>query len=515
LQFGSRGLFLGMFVRRNKNRSGSVSIQLAFKEGRRNKVFKTVGIAHTQREEELLIRLANNEIDRLKSVGNLFAEHDDLVVENFVSGIGNGDLRHVGSQLILAKIYQKVGYPTDGSRDLFKHLVLSRLISPGSKLKLVDYLKKHAKISVSVHTIYRFLDHITDQLKSDIEQITFAYTQKIVGNSIGVLFYDMTTLYFEASEPDELRMLGFNKDGKHQHPQIFIGLLITHFGYPLGYDIFEGNISESHTLLPMLEKFQRRFAIDKPVIVADSALLSKNNLHELRKANYTYILGGRIRNESAEIKQKILGLQVDESGPKHLYNKGKRIVVSYSAKRAKKDRHNREKGLKRLEKKVRNKKVTKGHINNRGYNKYLTLQGDARIDIDYKKFNADQVWDGLKGYVTNTKLSDREVIAQYGHLWQIEKAFRISKTDLQIRPIYHRIRTRIDAHICICFAAYMIYKEFERILKINNTGFSVEKALDEIRHMQELTYTLPKSGEIKTQLLNPNPSQEKLLNLMI
>ena len=115
------------------------------------------------------------------------------------------------------------------------------------------------------------------------------------------------------------------------------------------------------------------------------------------------------------------------------------------------------------------------------------------IKIDYDKYKADKVWDGLKGYMTNTHLSRNDIIGNYSQLWQIEKAFRISKTDLRIRPIYHRLKERIEAHICICFTAYAIYKELERILKANKIDISVEKAIEQIREIRQLQYTLPKS----------------------
>lgn len=130
--------------------------------------------------------------------------------------------------------------------------------------------------------------------------------------------------------------------------------------------------------------------------------------------------------------------------------------------------------------------MTKEHINNRGYNKYLELTGEVNITIDYGKFEADNAWDGLKGYVTNTHLSRKKVIGNYSQLRQVEKAFRISKTDLRIPPIYHRLKDRIEAHICICFTAYAIYKELERLLKNNNIDLSVEKAIEQIKEIRQL-----------------------------
>lgn len=504
-----------MFVRKKRNKSGSVSIQILSKVGRRNKLIKSVGCAKTNREEELLLLLANTEIQKLQGTQVLFEEHDDLVVENFVNSISNDHLKIIGPELILGKIYKKMGFPNDGCPNYFKNLVLSRLVYPGSKLKTVDYFREHLNTDVSVYTIYRFLDELNLKLKSEIEHITFEHTKKVLQGKIGVVFYDMTTLYFEASKQDDYRVPGFNKDGKHQHPQIMIGLLVSSFGYPVGYQIFEGNTSETKTLIPVLGNFQKKFNIEKPTVVADAALLSEKNLNALKANNYEYILGGKIKNESEQIKAKILSLKVKENQPKELKSKNGRLIISYSLKRAKKDKQNREKGLKRLEKRVASGKLTKDQVNNRGYNKYLRLSGSIKIEIDYEKYQADVDWDGLKGYVTNTKLHRREIIKNYSQLWQIEKAFRISKTDLRIRPIYHRIKERIEAHICICFTAYAIYKELERILKVNKIGLSSEKSIEQIKEIKQLKYTLPKSKETKTKILKPTEIQEKLINMKI
>jgi transposase len=479
------------------------------------RVIKTIGCAKTMREEELMIQLANTELERLSGNQSLFIEHDDLVVDNFVNSIANNHLQIIGSELILGKIYSKIGFPEEGCPDYFRNLVLCRLVYPGSKLKTVEYFRWHLNIEVSVYTIYRFLDKLNSKLKPKIERISFEYTKKLLRGNIGVVFYDMTTLYFEASEEDDYRIMGFNKDGKHQQPQIIIGLLVGNYGYPIGYQIFEGNTSETKTLIPVLEAFQEKFDIEKPIIVADAALLSEKNIYALQDNGYEYILGARLKNESDEIKTKALNLRVEEDNPKELKNKYGRLIVSFSSKRAYNDRKNREKGLKRLEKKVKSGKLNKDHINNRGYNKYLKLSGEISISIDYEKYEADCVWDGLKGYVTNTHLSRKEVIDNYYQLWQVEKAFRISKTDLRIRPIYHRLKERIEAHICICFTAYAVYKELERLLKKNKIDLSPEKAIAHIREIRQLQYVLPKSRKMKTKILKPTDIQESLLNMNI
>ena len=504
-----------VFIRKNKNRSGSVSIQIIQKIGRQNKVIKTIGSARTQREEELLLLLARTEMERIQGLQSLFVEHDDAVVDNFVDSIANDHLQIVGSELILGKIYQQIGYPDDGGNNFFRNLVLCRLVYPGSKYKTVEYFKRHLNLDVSVYSVYRFLDELHSQLKERVEQITFEYTRKVLKGKIGVVFYDMTTLYFEASEEDDFRITGYSKDGKHHQPQIVIGLLVGSHGYPIGYEIFEGNTSETKTLIPVLESFQEKFELDKPIVIADAALLSQKNIDALVAEGYQYILGGRLKNESEEIKSKVLDKEIREGHPVQLQHPNGRLIVTYSSKRAHNDRENRRKGLKRLEKRVNSGKLSKKHINNRGYNKYLKLIGDITITIDYDKYNADSVWDGLKGYITNTTLSKNQVVGNYQQLWQIEKAFRISKTDLRIRPVYHRLKHRIEAHICICFAAYAVYKELERILAKNNIDLSPEKAINEIKDIRQLQYKLPKSGQMKTKLLQLNDSQTHLINMRI
>jgi len=504
-----------MFVRKKKNKSGTISIQIINKNRGKYKVLKTIGCANTNREEELMTLLAKTEMEKISGNQSLFVEYDDLVVENFVNSIANDHLQIIGTELILGKIYDKIGYLKDVGLDYFRNLVLCRLVYPGSKLKTVKYFKRHLNIDVSVYTIYRFLDELNSKLKTSIEQVTFEYTKKLLRGKVGVVFYDMTTLYFEASEEDDYRVPGFNKDGKHQQPQIMIGLLVSNHGYPIGYQIFEGNTSETKTLIPVLELFQEKFSINKPIIIADAALLSEKNLQALQDNKYQYIIGARIKNETNVIKQKILELNVVENKPKELKCKNGRLILSYSPKRAYKDNKNRQKGLKRLEKRLKSGKLTKEHINNRGYNKYLKLTGEINIAIDYNEYDNDRVWDGLKGYVTNTNLTRKQIIGNYSQLWQIEKAFRISKTDLRIRPVYHRLKERIEAHICICFTAYAIYKELERLLRVNKIDISPEKAIEQIKEIKQLRYVLPKSQQVKTQILKPSEIQSTLLNMKI
>ena len=328
------------------------------------------------------------------------------------------------------------------------------------------------------------------------------------------MFYDMTTLYFEASDEDDLRMCGFSKEGRHRNPQIFLGLLVAVGGNPIGYEIFEGNIHESRTLIPMVESLAGRFGFDHPVVIADAGLLSRNNIDALDEAGYQYILGARPRNDSADVKERILSMKLrDGQVRSFMRGDGCRVVVSMSDARAGNDARNRRDGLRRLEKRLGAGKLTKNNINNRGYNKYLRMEGEIRISIDYGKFNSDAAWDGIKAYITNSMLPPGKIVANYHNLWFIERAFRMNKTDLRIRPIYHRLRNRIEGHICICFTAYTIMLELERRIKAAKAPFSLNKARELTKNIYSITYTLPETGEEKTTVLQMSDEQKLLVEI--
>jgi len=496
-----------MFIRKKRNRSGNISIQIIQKQHGKYVVIKTLGTSGDEEEIDRLYKQAQEAIPRLFNQITLF---DDPLALPRVDEVGNDDIRVVGPELVFGRIFDHIGFNRIPDQ-LFRDLVISRITHPGSKLQLSEYLRENNRQEISADNIYYFLDKLNSKYKQQVEDISFAHTRQLLNGRIGVVFYDMTTIYFESSQPDELRMTGFSKDGKHQHPQIFLGLLVGKNGYPIGYDIFEGGIYEGHTLIPVLEKFERRFDFEKPIVVADAGLLSKDNLSALQTNGYGYILGARIKNESQGIKEKITASEwKDGHTIKLKKDKQQYLVVSYSETRAAKDLHNRERGLARLEKSLKRGRLTKANINNRGYNKYLKLTGDVSIEIDYKKFNNDQHWDGLKGYVTNTSLRSKQVIESYNNLWKIEKAFRISKTDLKIRPIYHRLRERIEAHICISFVSYVLYKDLERVLSVN-TSISIKKAIKQINRMQEIMVSLPGNRIHKIKLRN-NELQQSILD---
>lgn len=504
-----------MFIRKLKNRSGSTSLQIISKENGRYKVLKTVGCATTWREIEQLESLAREEIEKITGQQKLFGFSIDQAIENVILSLENSNIRTLGPELIFGKIFNHIGFDQIHS-DMFRHLVLSRLAFPLSKLKTCEYLYRYQGVSLDIDAVYRFLDKLQSQYKDLVESICFEHTKKILGGMVSVVFYDMTTLYFEASDEDDLRKIGYSKDGKHQHPQIVIGLLVGLGGLPIGYDIFEGNTYEGHTLIPFLEKMSFKFNLSKPIVVADCGLLSTKNILALEKGEYEYILGGRIKNESEHLKKQIIEHAYLDGECRSFIKEGEtRLIVGYSKERAKKDAYNRERGLKRIEKQVKTGKLTKANLSQRGYNKFLKMNGEINIEMDYQKVNEDAKWDGLKGYITNSKLSDNDAIENYKNLWHIEKGFRMSKTDLRIRPVFHRLHHRIEAHLCIAFTAFAVYKELERILYQEKSSLSIKKAAEITHNMYQITYTLPESKQTKSKLLKMDTQQEELYQIVL
>jgi transposase len=523
-----------MYVRRKPNKTGTVSVQVVSTHTGKYQVMRSFGVGRCEQE---LIRLEEHAgqfiVEQEGFVGELFSDEDDVRLEDFLSTLNNTGIQVTGPELIFGRLYDKIGYGAI-KNELFRHLVVSRLFSPGSKLKTMDYLERYQSISYPQDKISRFLDTLCKksdksedkeakqqdkttipEIKAIVEQITFEHTKRVLRGKITVVFYDMTTLYFEASDEDDLRKTGFSKDGKHQCPQIFLGLLIAAGGNPIGYEIFEGNIFEGHTFIPTLQNIEKKYALGKPVIVADAGLLSAENCKSLEGSGYKYILGARVKNSKDVLKEKILSFNLQNGQTATIKQAdGTRLTVSMSDKRAQKDKPNREKGLERLQKRIQSGKLTKSSINNRGYNKYLKLEGEIKISIDDERFLADAAWDGIKGYVTNTKLSVKKVIENYGNPWYIERAFRMNKTDLRIRPIYHHLRNRIEGHICICFIAYTILLEMERMLKYEKSGITVKRAQELTKTMYQLTYRLPKSQLTKTKTLGMDNEQEELYNMV-
>ena len=501
-----------MFIRKKPNKSGSTSIHILRKDGNRQVHVLSVGTAKSQEELIKLEQVALEKLSTLQNQSSLdfnYAE-DEAFMQNLLSSIEHIEVS--GVELVLGKLFDEIGF-NQVKEALFRHLVLSRICYPGSKLKTVEYLLRHHQVFYEIDAVYRYLDKVTGKYKEVLQDISYRHTLQLFNGRLSVVFYDVTTLYFEASDEDDLRKIGFSKDGKQQQPQIVLGLLVSELGYPLAFEMFEGNKFEGQTMLPVVEKFKAKYDLQQIVIVADAGLLSQQNIEALRTLGYEFILGARIKNEPRTLQAQILSLPWS-NGQTHSISKanGLKLIVSYSEGRAYNDNKNRERGLSRLEKAIQKGKLTKNHINNRGYNKYLKLKGEVLISMNRNKIKEDAKWDGLKGYITNTTMDPDSAIGNYKQLWHIEKAFRMSKTDLQIRPVYHRLQHRIEAHLIIAFCSYKLYKELERQLKEKNLNLSPEKAVQIMQSIFTVTTKLPASRKTMKLILAKTFEQQQLLS---
>jgi len=496
---------MGLKVRKKKNSSGSISIHIIDRTDRDYKLIESLGSSKDADEIEKLYQRALKRIDELEQ--NLFyvaqTNNKKELLKQLLADYTTQDFIPIGDELIFGRLFDAIECnrvfetlqtttirKTEDKQFLFRSLVISRILYPGSKLELIHYLDYFKQQEISKDKIYRFLDtNYKDNIKTEIEKCVFNHTQKIMSGTITVTFYDVTTLYFESESEDDLRRIGFSKEGKLARPQILLGLFTTLEGYPLSFEVYEGNKYEGHTLIDILQKFQTKFHLkNKPIVVADRGMLTHANIAFLENNGYKYILAYKIKNISNELKERIANLTflddgtihtleyekeisyTDEFGNKQTLNIKQKLILSYSSKRAKKDKITREKALEKIKANLSKKNITKSDLKLSYYAKYLDI--DDRCAIQYKlnpnKVIQDEKLDGIKGFATNDfTLDANDVIAHYQNQYDVERAFRISKTDLRIRPIYHRLENRIKAHILISFVSYAIYKEFERKLKLH------------------------------------------------
>lgn len=503
-----------MFVRRKKNKSGTVSIVVVDKRGGKFKELHTVGIAHDEDEITSLCAKGKQWIDN--HMGQQTIDFDDFTrkdqevkaAETMLNNIDSILLN--GAKLIIDKVYDSIGF-NQIEDEVLRQLVVARLCQPMSKMATVEYLKSHFDEDVSLSNIYRYLDKLYNTQQELAQRISVHHTFSVLGGHVEMLFYDVTSLYFESFHEDVLRTPGFSKDGKISETQIILGLLVCENGYPLAYSIFNGAQYESYTMIPMIDDFKQRFKLDDFVVVADSGFMINRNIELLREGGYKFIIGGRIKKQKSEIIQWIKTLpHTDGLFHEYRLDNKDRLIVTYSSKRAAKDSYNRKKGVERLQKAYASCKISKDKINKRGYSKFLTIEKDIKVSINEEKIAEDEMWDGLKGYVTNTALPPAEVVSQYGGLWVVERAFRISKGTLETRPIFHFTERRIEAHVCLCFIAYKVYKELERIVHELNLGISVDAVIKIAKTITTIRLRLPLNDKIITKTMMLTNAQQSL-----
>ncbi len=419
---------------------------------------------------------------------------------------------------VYGKLYDELNFKTiidnysrnGASCKALKEIVLARIANPDSKKASVDKLASSFGVHLELKTVYRMMDKITDNQILKLNTLVLNQTKSLLDDKIDVIYFDATTLYFESFTEDidsedepALKKNGYSKDGKFNQPQVVLALLVTKQGLPIGYKAFSGDTFDGHTIVPALKDVEEQFKVDNIVYVADSGMFNKTNLEEFDKnKNMTYIVGARIKNMPKKIKEQILDISSytamnDNTKVKTIDYDGKKLVVTHSLKRAKKDKYEREKAIKKLQARLKSSKSVKSQLSNAGYKKYLQLESsddtktscDLSIVLNEAKIKEDEAWDGLKGIVTNnTILSNEELIHQYSNLWQVEESFRITKHDLKIRPIYHWKPSRVKAHLAISFMAYTLVRYLEHRVRLQYVKMSPEKIRQILLSIQTSIY---------------------------
>ena len=376
---------------------------------------------------------------------------------------------------------------------IFKEIVLARIANPISKRATVEQLERNYGIILNLDQVYKMMDKLDDTAIENLNTLMYEHTSELFKGKIDVIFFDCTTLYYESFEEDEFRKNGYSKDLKFNQPQVLIALMVTKEGLPVGYKAFSGDTYEGHTLIPALAELKVKHNLDKVVYVADSGLFNKENLEELESLenkDFEYIVGARLKNMPKQIKEQILNpknyIEVNKEFKIAQFDyKDRKLVVSYSAKRARKDANDRKKAIESLNKKLQKHKNPKNYLSNFGYKKYLTIEGKSKFSLNEEKIKTDSSWDGLHGVITNSKrLSNQEVLLQYTNLWQVEEAFRITKHDLKIRPIFHWKPQRVKAHLAISFTAFSLVKHLAYRIKLQYTKLSPEKIRQHLVNVQ-------------------------------
>lgn len=531
-----------MFIREKKSKNKLVTVVQLVENTRvgsttKQHVLRHVGSARSKEEIDQLRRLAeviktqlsDEKISKeshdikprfAKQIGHLNTTSKSALVDIFQ--LKEVTRRILGIHDIYGFVYDQLGFTNLFSRPrqreeaakMLREIVLARIACPVSKRATVALLEEKFDISLDLDHVYQMMDKIDEGFCERIQQRALSATLKLVGEKLRVLFYDVTTLYFESFTEDELKRNGYSKDMKFNQPQVLLALFVTEKGLPVGYELFPGNTFEGHTLITVLEKLKNRYQLEDVVFVADRGLLSDDNLKLLEENKYKYVVGARIKNVSAKLQEKILN-EENYKSIDIIWNSNKkqkeqpvqriavfeekdkrRIIVHYHSDRAKKDAYDRSKSIEKLYKKISKSKNPKELLNNYGYKKYLEVKGEALLEINEKKIKEAVRWDGLLGVVTNITDGDPEnLLVHYRGLWQIEECFRINKHDLKMRPIYHWMPRRVKAHIAISFMAFVCVRYLEYILTIRSEKISPEVIRQSLLQVQASILNDESSGK--------------------
>lgn len=467
-------------IRKVRTQSGATAVQLVRYVNRKRVVVRHMGSAHTDQELQVLKQEAEFAREELCIQPSLFAEKRDETKLLHENNLNLQAVTHLFAYKMLLKCSQICGLGT--LHPLYQDLALMRIIEPASKLRTIELLQRYFNISYGERTVYRLLPQLIDQ-KSIIETAAYQTASQHLAEAFALVLYDVTTLYFESHEPDDdLKARGFSKDNKSSQPQIVMALLVTLHGFPLMHEVYKGNTFEGHTMLSVLEQFKKSHPHVNPIIVADAAMLSEDNMKSLDAQGYQYIVGARLANTTKAFINQIDtqlartdGASIRLPYPKREYE----VVCAYCEKRFKKDRRELDKQLTRAKALIERKESGR----RAKFIKKKIKDVDCFVLNEELQAKTEKLL-GIKGYITNvpqTVLSNTQIIEYYHELWHVEQAFRVSKSDLQTRPIFHQTHQAIKAHVLLCFMALMMSKFLEI-----KTGLSIKRIRDILWNIHEV-----------------------------
>lgn len=469
----------GISIRKVRTASGAIAVQLVrYAQGKRI-IIRHIGSSHTDEELAVLCQEAEIVREQLSLQPSLFSLIDKQSKLLHEDHLQLASITHRFAYNALKKCLQLCGLAF--LHPLYQDLALMRIVEPASKLRTIELLAKYFETSYAERSVYRLLPKLLEH-KIRIEDAAYHTAKVHFEESFALVLYDVTTLYFESHEPnDELRSRGFSKDDKSKQPQIVVGLLVTHQGFPLKHEIYKGNTFEGHTMLEVVKEFQKQHSNSKPIIVADAAMLSLENMSLLEAEGYEYIVGARLANTTKAFIESITSRLKRQDGdvirlpyPNRSYD----VICAYSEKRAKKDQYEFDKQIAKAQKIISQQETGK----RAKFVKKSAEHKDSFTLNEELKEKAEKLI-GIKGYCTNIPehiLSNSQVIEYYHGLWHVEQAFRMSKTDLKTRPIFHYMHDAIRAHVLVCFIGLIMGKFLEI-----KSGLSLRRIRDILWNVQE------------------------------
>ena len=460
-------------IRVIKTASGASAVQVIYYRNRKRVVFKHIGSARSSQELESLILVAQDVIKNTSADIPLF---EDFKLDNLLY-LDKCEFLGVYSTFLyeaISDVISQIGLDKI-KKQLLQDLIAIRIVEPASKLRSIELLESYFGIKHRRQSYYQSAPQWL-KLKGEIEDIVVEFARKRYAFNFDLLFYDVTTLYFETFAEDDLRRNGFSKDNKSQQPQILVALLVTKEGFPIAYSIFPGNMFEGHTIIPVVNSFIEKHAVKEFTVVADAAMISTTNMQELLRSNINYIVGARLGNLSYEqIKQIDKSITREDGKTIRLKTDNGYLICDYSSVRYRKDKYEMEKQIEKartiIENPSKGKKV-----------KFIKTTCE-QIVLNQALIEKSQKLLGVKGYYTNLEeniANNQTIIERYHELYRVEQAFRMSKHDLQTRPIFHFKEEPINLHILICFMALVVSKHIEL-----TTGDSIRKFLTECKKVTD------------------------------